>query len=156
MQMKRWKQSLSVLVCCVLIAATALCTTGCNGNTESSSTSAVESTVTSEVASEAASDNVLGEGETAFTFTVVDGDGNETAYEIHTDKATVGEALLELGLIDGEDGDYGLYVKTVNGVTVDYDTDGKYWAFYVDGEYAQTGVDSTEVTPGANYAFKVE
>ena len=139
MQMKRWKQSLSVLVCCVLIAATALCTTGCNGNTESSSTSAVESTVTSEVASEAAN-----------------GDGNETAYEIHTDKATVGEALLELGLIDGEDGDYGLYVKTVNGVTVDYDTDGKYWAFYVDGEYAQTGVDSTEVTPGANYAFKVE
>lgn len=168
MQMKRWKQSLSVLVCCVLIAATALCTTGCNGNTESSSTSAVESTVTSEVASEAASepatadtaapagDNVLGEGETAFTFAVVDGDGNETAYEIHTDKATVGEALLELGLIDGEDGDYGLYVKTVNGVTVDYDTDGKYWAFYVDGEYAQTGVDSIEVTPGANYAFKVE
>ena len=104
----------------------------------------------------AAETTVLGEGETAFTFTVVDGDGNETAYEIHTDKATVGEALLELGLIDGEDGDYGLYVKTVNGVTVDYDTDGKYWAFYVDGEYAQTGVDSTEVTPGANYAFKVE
>ena len=45
-----------------------------------------------------------------------------------------------MGLIAGEDSDYGLYVKTVNGVTVDYDTDGKYWAFYVDGEYAATDV----------------
>ena len=69
---------------------------------------------------------------------------------------TVGAALLSLGLIAGEDSDYGLYVKTVNGVTVDYDTDGKYWAFYVDGEYAATGVDSTDITAGATYTFKAE
>ena len=99
---------------------------------------------------------VLGEGATAFTFTVVDGDGNETDYEIHTDAQTVGDALTELGLIEGEDSEYGLYVKTVNGITADYDTDGHYWAFYVDGEYAQTGVDATQVTAGASYAFKVE
>ena len=61
-----------------------------------------------------------------------------------------------MGLIAGEDSDYGLYVKTVNGVTVDYDTDGKYWAFYVDGEYAATGVDSTDITAGATYTFKAE
>ena len=69
---------------------------------------------------------------------------------------TVGAALLSLGLIAGEDSEYGLYVKTVNGVTVDYDTDGKYWAFYVDGEYAATGVDSTDITAGATYTFKAE
>ena len=69
---------------------------------------------------------------------------------------TVGAALLSLGLIAGEDSDYGLYVKTVNGVTVDYDADGKYWAFYVDGEYAATGVDSTDITAGATYTFKAE
>ena len=79
-----------------------------------------------------------------------------TAFQIHTDKTTVGDALVELGLIEGEESEYGLYVKTVNGVTVDYDTDGKYWAFYVDGAYAQTGADSTEVTAGATYTFKVE
>ena len=61
-----------------------------------------------------------------------------------------------MGLIAGEDSDYGLYVKTVNGVTVDYDTDGKYWAFYVDGEYAATDVDSTDITAGATYTFKAE
>ena len=54
--------------------------------------------------------------------------------EIHTDQETVGAALLELGLIAGEESEYGLFIKTVNGLTADYDTDGVYWAFYIDGE----------------------
>lgn len=98
----------------------------------------------------------LGEGEHAFAFTVVDLDGNETAFTIHTDQTIVGDALQELGLIDGEEGDYGLYVKTVNGITADYDKDKTYWAFYIDGEYALTGVDQTEIADGANYSFQVE
>ena len=36
------------------------------------------------------------------------------------------------------------------------DKDGKYWAFYVNGEYASAGVDATDITEGATYAFKVE
>ena len=68
----------------------------------------------------------------------------------------MGEALLDKGLIAGDDSEYGLYVKTVNGVTLDYDKDGMYWAFYINGEYAQTGVDSTDITAGAEYAFKAE
>ena len=55
-----------------------------------------------------------------------------------------------------EEGDYGLYVKTVNGVTADYDVDQTYWAFYINGEYASTGVDATSVTAGDTYSFKVE
>ena len=62
---------------------------------------------------------MLGEGKTVFTFVVTDGDGNETAFEIHTDKATVGEALTELGLIAGEEGQYGLYVTEVNGIAAE-------------------------------------
>ena len=81
---------------------------------------------------------------------------NETDFEIHTDQKTVGDALLEQNLIEGDESDYGLYVKTVNGITADYDTDGSYWAFYVNGEYAQTGVDSTPVEEGSTYSFKVE
>ena len=99
---------------------------------------------------------VLGEGDTIFLFTVVDADGKEKLYEIHTDKIVVGDALLELELIDGENQEYGLYVKTVDGITVDYDTDEKYWAFYVNGEYAMTGVDATPITAGEEYSFKVE
>lgn len=97
--------------------------------------------------------NVLGEGETSFNFTVVDLDGTQTAYEIHTDAETVGEALLALDMISGADSEYGLYVKEVCGIVADYDVDETYWAFYIDGEYALTGVDATEITAGASYSF---
>lgn len=97
----------------------------------------------------------LGEGATQFTFIVNNGK-EETEFLINTDKKTVGEALLELELIAGDQSEYGLYVKSVNGVTADYDKDGTYWAFYIDGEYAQTGVDATEIKAGATYTFKVE
>ena len=68
----------------------------------------------------------------------------------------MGDALTEIGMIAGEEGDYGLYVKTVNGVTADYDVDQTYWAFYINGEYASTGVDATPVSSGDIYSFKVE
>ena len=77
-------------------------------------------------------------------------------FEIHTDKKTVGEALLDVGLIAGEEGEYGLFVKTVNGITVDYEEDGAYWAFYIGDEYATTGVDATDIEEGASYSFKIE
>ena len=160
------KKMKSLLLCMMLIVAMAFATVGCNTKKESGaeeSTAVVAETVENGIEDSAATVEetveseveVLGEGETMFLFTVVDKDGNETNYEIYTDKETVGEALLDLELIAGEDGDFGLYVKTVNGITVDYDVDQTYWAFYVNGEYAMSGVDTTEVEEGALYAFKV-
>lgn len=157
------KLCLSLILCLVLIAAMALMTIGCtdSGEVETPQTSADTTATTIANATEAtteapASDmTVKGEGATVFYFNVVDGDGNTTKFEIHTDATIVGEALLALELISGEDAQYGLYVKTVNGITADYDTDGTYWAFYEGDEYAMTGVDMTEITPGATYAFKV-
>lgn len=146
------KKTTSFILCIVLIVAMALSTTGCNGNPDNVTPSA-PATNTDAAAGDV---TVLGDGSTSFDFSVTDQEGNATQFEIHTDKATVGEALLELNLIAGDDGEYGLYVKTVNGITADYDKDGKYWAFYVDGEYATTGVDSTQITDGASYAFKIE
>ena len=133
-------KSLSLSVCIVLIAVTALFTTGCNDSKTVSTPS--EAQVSSQTAE--------------FTFKVTDASGKETDFTINTDKKTVGEALLEKNLIAGDDSEYGLYVKTVNGVTLDYDKDGMYWAFYENGQYASKGVDSTEVTAGAEYAFKAE
>ncbi len=151
MKQMRIKKHLSLFLCMVLIAAMAVFTTGCNDNAKkiTEESPAVESTETVEA-------QVVGEGETVFTFTVVDADGTETPFEVHTDKATVGEALLDCGLIAGDESDYGLYVKTVNGMTADFDTDGAYWSFYVDGEYAQSGVDTTNIEEGKTYTFKYE
>ena len=98
----------------------------------------------------------VGKGATAFTVDVAQLDGTSITFTVNTDKATVGEALLELGIVAGDDTEYGLYVKTVNGVTLDYDTDGAYWAFYINGEYAMTGVDATNIEAGAIYALKAE
>lgn len=162
MQKTQGKKRTSFILSLMLSIAIALSVSGCNGradngrgdqDTPSSPASEQQADTRSETQT---GDNVLGEGETQFDFTVTDLDGEETQFEIHTDKETVGEALQELGLIEGEEGDYGLYVKTVNGITVDYDKDGRYWAFYVNDEYAQTGVDSTEITEGDTYAFRVE
>ena len=158
MQMKRSKKLTSFILCMVLIVAMALGTTGCNGSTGKDTSSSVGTEVNQQTDSNAseAGATVLGTGSTEFSLAVVDQEGSETQFEIHTDKKTVGEALLELGLIAGEESEYGLYVKTVNGITVDYDKDGAYWAFYINGEYASSGVDSTEITEGESYSFKVE
>ena len=139
------KKFTSWLLCMMLIVAMAL-TAGCGEKKQEDNSSAGQEVST----------NKLGEGKTQFNFTVVDKDGKETAFDIHTDKTTVGDALLELGLIAGEEGAYGLYVKQVNGITADYDVDQTYWAFYVNGEYGMTGVDVTNIEAGATYSFKVE
>ena len=140
------KKTMSFILCMVLIVAIALSATGCNGS-KNNDTPSTDTT---------ADTTVLGEGSTSFAFSVTDQDGNTSPFEIHTDKATVGEALLELGLIAGDDSEYGLFVKTVNGITLDYDKDGKYWAFYIDEAYASSGVDSTQITDGSSYAFNAE
>ena len=72
-------------------------------------------------------------------------------FTVKTDADTVGAALLEHSLIAGDQGEYGLYVKTVNGILADYDVDQTYWAFNIGGEYAMTGVDQTEITEGVVY-----
>ena len=78
--------------------------------------------------------------------------GEDTVtFTVKTDKSTVGAALLEHNLIAGEEGPYGLYVKVVNGMTADYDVDMSYWTFYIDGEYAMSGVDTTEIEEGVTY-----
>lgn len=97
----------------------------------------------------------LGEGETQFTFIVADIDGNEKTFTINTDETTVGAALVNIGIIAGDESEYGLYVKSVNGVTADWNVDQTYWAFYIDGEYAMTGVDATEVVAGSTYKFAI-
>ena len=99
---------------------------------------------------------VIGEGDTVFELTVVNGEGKEVTLEVHTDKKIVGEALTDTGILAGEEGPYGLYVKTVNGDTYDYEKDGKYWAFYINGEYGMTGVDVTEIVENDTYALKAE
>ncbi len=126
------KKSLSCILCMVLIVAMALSFSACGND--------------SNVKDDA-------KAEKSFTFKVVDLDGSEKSFDIKTEAKTVGEALVNEGLISGTTGDYGLMVDTVDGVKYDYNADGVYWAFYINGEYAMSGVDSTDITDGATYSF---
>ncbi len=141
------KRVLSVVVLLVLVAALALGMTACTNDTvgETSSNSSAQS-----------QPQRVGQGATEFAFSVTDKEGITTEFIVCTDKTVVGAALLEAGLIEGEDSAYGLFVKKVNGIVADYDIDKTYWAFYIDGEYASSGVDSTEIVTTSKYSFKVE
>lgn len=98
-------------------------------------------------------DTELGEGAKAVTVEVKVEEQMVT-FTINTDKKTVGEALVENKLVEGDQGAYGLYIKKVNGITADYDIDQSYWAFYINGEMAMTGVDSTDIDENAIYRLE--
>lgn len=95
-------------------------------------------------------DTTLGEGAKTVTL-AVEMEEKSVTFTVKTDAETVGEALLEHDLIQGDEGPYGLYVKTVNGVRADYDKDGCYWAFYVGQEYAMQGIELTPIEESAAY-----
>ena len=91
-----------------------------------------------------------------FTFIVRDSKGNEAKMELESKREFLLDALLDEGLVDGEDQEAGFYVKQVNGIVADYDIDQSYWALYIDGEYAMTGADTTPIEGGRTYVFAVE
>ena len=95
-------------------------------------------------------DTTFGNGSKTVQVEVKVGEESVT-FTIKTDKATLGEALLEHNLIAGEQSAYGLYVKKVNGITADYDVDQSYWGFCKNGEHMMSGVDTTEISDGEHY-----
>ena len=149
------RKTLSVLLVAAM-AVSALCLTGCSGQPETTDTTAQPAATTEAATTEAAAATEVGECSTSFAFQVTFADGSQQDYTVKTDSTVVGEALQDAGLIAGEESEYGLYVKTVAGQTLDYDADGMYWAFYVNGEYATSGVDTTDIDAGSTYEFRAE
>ena len=96
------------------------------------------------------SDKEFGKGEKTVEVEVKVEEQSVT-FTIHTDAETLGAALLEHELIAGEDGQYGIYVKTVNGILADYDVNKSYWGFYQNGEYLMSGVDTTAIVGGEHF-----
>lgn len=92
-------------------------------------------------------------GNKEISIEVVDDKATSQTYRTRTDAAYLRQALEETkGLtIQGTEGAYGLMVDTVNGLTADYNADGAYWAFYLNGEYCQYGVDTQPVEDGQAY-----
>ena len=91
----------------------------------------------------------IGKGAKTFTMTVTDAEQKNYELVIHTDKATVGEALSEYELADISDG----FLTAILGMEASWEKDKAYWAFYINGDFAMTGVNDTEIADGGNYAL---
>ena len=140
---KIFKTPMVWLLCFML----SLSLTGCSNSTSNETVTTQDSLWANATYTE---DTELGEGNTTVHVEVKVNDKSVT-FTVHTDKTILGDALLEHEIIAGEDGDYGLYIKEVNGITADYNTDKAYWAFYKDREYATTGVDGATISDGEHY-----
>ena len=109
---------------------------------------------TTEAATDEATPEVRGTGAVSFCLTVTDLDGTQKEFVVKTDRKNVADALVEVGLVSGEDSEYGLYIKVVNGITADYNVDGSYWSLLVNGEMSMVGASSVSVTEGLRVELK--
>ena len=78
---------------------------------------------------------------------------SETTFEYTAGAASVGEALVAEGLVEGHEASYGLYIDSVNGIAADWDKDHTCWAFYINGAYTTTGISDTPISADAIYCL---
>lgn len=90
------------------------------------------------------------EGAKAITIEVTGKSGETEKYQLNTDAQYLRQAMEEAeGLtFSGTESDYGMMVETVNGDLADYNADGAYWGFFVNGEYCNYGIDTQPVEDG--------
>lgn len=154
------KKLLSLALSLALVLSFAACSNSASSTPDSSSAeqSSVSQAVEGLWATATYTENAeVGEGKKTVEMTVTAED-KSIVITVKTDAKTVGDMLRETSVATGSEGDYGLFVDTVNGIKADWDTDGTYWGFYVDGEYSSVGVDSVDipVDGSLNIAFNLE
>lgn len=135
---KTWKILTAVMLGAMMLLAAAGC-----GKKEEAAGGLWENAVYTE-------DMELGEGSKTVKV-VVEAEEQQVTFTLHSDAEMLGEVLLANELVEGEAGEFGLYIKKVNGMTADYDADKSYWAFYKEGEYMMTSADLTPFADGEQY-----
>ena len=92
-------------------------------------------------------------GSKLVTIQVTDDTGSSLTYEVQTDAEYLQQAMEEAdGLTFAyTEGAYGASVHTVNGLRADYELDGAYWGFFVNGEYCSYGITQQPVEDGDTF-----
>lgn len=91
--------------------------------------------------------------EKTFTLTVVHADGTENVQTITSSEEFLAPALIAEGIINDEGIETGMYY-TVDGETASWEENQSYWAFYVGGDYATEGMNTTAIADGAEYTLE--
>ena len=92
----------------------------------------------------------VGSAGKTIALTVTHKDGSTKEFNLETTEENLGAALLNEGIISGSDGEYGLFVTTVDGETAD-EGNQEWWCLTIAGETATSGVDSTPIEDGGVY-----
>lgn len=91
------------------------------------------------------------DGQKTITVTVVHKDGTSKDFTYKTQEEYLGPVLQSEGLVEGEMGEYGLFITAVDGETADYSVDQSWWMLCVGEEYATTGADAVVIEDGGLY-----
>ena len=97
------------------------------------------------------------EGSKQVTVQIVYQDGTEKSMEYGTELEYLSELLLEKELVTGyASEEYGFTIESVDGITLDWEKDGAYWALYEGEEYATTSAAGIVLTDGGVYKLVYE
>jgi len=94
-------------------------------------------------------------GQKNIEVTVTMRDQSVKTYTIQTEEKFLGDALVAEKLAEGVDGDYGLFITTVAGETIDEEKE-EWWCLTKDGQSVQTGVDATPIEDGDHFELTLK
>ena len=89
-------------------------------------------------------------GAKSVTVEVIHKDGSTKDFDLQTDEEYLGRALVEGGVVEDNQGAYGLYILTADGETAD-EGNQEWWQITRSGEYLTTGADETPIADGDHY-----
>ena len=81
---------------------------------------------------------------------VIEGDAVVAVFKEKSDFEFLGELLLDRGIAEGDMGDYGLFITSVNGRAADA-ANQEGWCITKDGEDVFTGADTTPIADGDKF-----
>lgn len=80
---------------------------------------------------------------------------SQKVYNMRTDALYLGEALKEYGLIEGEMGAYGFFIKSVDKITADESLQ-QWWCITKEGQDVMTGADSQPISDGDKFELTLK
>lgn len=87
-------------------------------------------------------------GSKTITVEVVHKDESKNTFTYQTNAEYLADVLVEEGLVEDNQDQYGLLIQEVDGERAVYEEDSSYWSILQNGEYAQLGASSLPIYDG--------
>ena len=91
------------------------------------------------------------EGTKKIEVVVVHKDGTEKSFPVKTDAEYLAEVLVDEGIVEDNQGEFGLYILVADGELADYNADGGWWRLYEGDTPSNFGAEEIPVRDGDLY-----